>query len=147
MASVSVKVPTDKVIALIQEKLAEIDAKIESYPADVEKYENDLKKHKAKIISLTIDALSNKTHLIGEDYNSAIRVNSNNGNGVSISVNGDALGFPNTPEKPENPNERVWIGRDYTSKREILANTLRTLQLTEQETINASTYSNVMKFL
>jgi hypothetical protein len=149
MASLAVKVPTHKVIELIESKLAQIDEAIANYPALVQAYKQAQVDYQKSLVALTIDALTNKPELIGENHNDPIRVYVNNysGRSVNVAIDSDALGFPKPPVEPENPDSKEYVGREYVTKREVLANTLRTLRLTEQETINASTYANVMKFL
>ena len=149
MASLAVKVPTAKVIEMIENKLAQIDEAIANYPALVQAYKKSKLDFEKSLVALTIDALTNKPELIGSEHNDAIRVYVNNysGRSVNVSIDADALGFPEPPVSPENPNEKIYVGREYITQREVLANTLRTLRMTEQETINASTYANVMKFL
>jgi len=149
MASLAVKVPTHKVIEMIEQKLAEIDEAITNYPALVQAYKQQQITYRKSLVALTIDALTTKPELIGSEYNDAIRVyvNDFSGRSVNVSIDADVLGFPKPPVSPENPNEKISVGREYVTQREVLANTLRTLRMTEQETINASTYANVMKFL
>jgi hypothetical protein len=149
MASVSVKIPTDKVIAMIEQKIADLKVEIEKYPASKSQFALDKIAYEKSLVQLTIDALTNHPELIGENRDDAIRVYANNysGRSVNVSVDADALGFPPAPVEPKNPNDRIYVGREYVSPLEILENTLKTLRLTEQETINASTYSNVMKLL
>jgi hypothetical protein len=134
---------------MIEKKLAEIDLAIANYPALIQQHKLAQVEYQKSLVAMTIDALTNKPELIGENHNDAIRVSSHHYSGrqVSVTIDSDALGFPKPPVEPENPDNKEYVGREYVSKREILANTLRTLRMTEQETINASTYANVMKFL
>jgi hypothetical protein len=150
MASVSVKIPTAKVIAMLEEKIATLTAEIANYPQAKAEYADAKKAHEANLVALTIDALTNKPKLIGTDYDSPIRVSTNSygrGTSVSVSLDADALGFPPAPVEPKNPNDTISVGREWVKPLEVLENTLRTLRMTEQETINASTYANVMRLL
>ena len=150
MASLAVKVPTAKVIAMLEEKIASLKEEIANYPQAKEAYAKAVKAHQDNLVALTIQALTNKPELIGSDYGSPIRVNTNSygrSSNVSISIDADALGFPAYPEEPKNPNDGIYVGRDWVKPLDILENTLKTLRLTEQETISASTYANVMKLL
>jgi hypothetical protein len=149
MASLAVKVPTHKVIEMIEQKLAEIDEAITNYPALVLAHKQAQVDFEKSLVALAIDALTNKPELIGTEHSNPIRVSVNNysGRSVNVSIDADALGFPKAPVSPQNPDEKEYVNREYVTKREVLANTLRTLRMTEQETINASTYANVMKFL
>ena len=145
--SISVKVPTATLIAQIESRLATIDEAIANYPAAVEKYKADTKAHEQKVIEIVIDALKNKQHLIGTEYDSAIRVSQNYGRRVEISVNHDALGIPEAPEKPENPNDRQSFGREWTTRKALIEKNLNILRMTSQEEVNASTYGAIMEIL
>ena len=150
MASVSVKIPTAKVITLLEEKIANLKADIANYPQAKAEYAQAKKDHEKSLVALTIDALTNKANLIGTEYDSPIRVSTNSygrSSNVNVTIDADALGFPASPEEPKNPNDTIVVGREYVKPLDVLENTLKTLRMTEQETINASTYANVMRLL
>jgi hypothetical protein len=145
--SLSVKIPTATLIADVEATIAKIEEDVANYPALTEKYRADLKAYNEKIVQLTIQAVK-KSDLIGTDYGSPIRVTSGyRGNSVQIEVDGDALGFPEKPEAPSNPNDRTYYGRDYTTKLDLLKKNLKVLRMTNQEEVNASTYNTVMELL
>jgi len=144
--SLAVKVPTASLIALVEEKIASIKSALATYPADVKQYEQDVKAHQANLVRSVIKALTENTDLIGESYDKPIRV-SYGYRGVDVSIDADALGLPKQPEKPANPNERTWYGREHATPLEMLEKTLKVLKLTAQEEVNASTYSSVMDLL
>jgi hypothetical protein len=145
--SLSVKIPTASLIADIEATLAQIDAQIAEYPTAVKQYETDLKAHQSKVIEIVVDALKNKQELIGTDYDSVIRISHSYGRRVDITVNPDAIGIPESPEKPSNPNERQSFGRDYVTRKSLLEKNLKVLRMTNQEEVNASTYNTVMELL
>lgn len=150
MAGLAIKVPTAKVIEMLESKIAVLKEELANYPKAKEDYAKATEEHKKNLVALTIKALTNKKQMIGETYDSPIRVSVNNygrGNSVSITIDQDALGFPAPPVEPKNPNDTVQAGREWVKPLEILENTLRTLRMTEQETISASTYANVMRLL
>jgi hypothetical protein len=150
MASVSVKIPTHKVITMLEEKIASLNEQIANYPQAKADYADAKRSHEANLVALTIDALTNKPKMIGTEYDSPIRVSSNNygrTSSVSVTIDADALGFPKAPEEPKNPNDTICVGREWVAPLVVLENTLKTLRMTEQETINASTYANVMRLL
>ena len=146
--SLAVKVPTASLIALVEEKIATIKAGLATYPADVKKHEVDVNNYKKTLVALTIKALQDSPELVGDSYDSAIRVSVNDyNNSVDVRIDRNALGFPEAPKKPTNPNERTHFGREYATPLEMLEKTLRVLKLTAQEEVNASTYSSVMDLL
>lgn len=146
--SLAVKVPTASLIALVEEKIASIKSALANYPADVKKYEADLTAYRKSLVSQTIKALQESPELVGDDYNSVIRVSLNEyNNSVDVRIDRNALGFPEAPKRPTNPNEKNHYGREYATPLEMLEKTLRVLKLTAQEEVNASTYSSVMDLL
>ena len=144
--ALAVKVPTASLITLVEEKIAEIKSKVATYPADVKQYELDTKKHEANLVASVINALTNSPELIGSDYGKPIRV-SVGYRGVDVSIDSNALGFPEAPTKPEDPNSKRYYGRDYDTPLAMLEKTLRVLKMTAQEEVSASTYSSVMDLL
>lgn len=144
--SLAVKVPTASLITLVEEKISEIKSALATYPADVKQYEADVKAHQNNLVKSVIKALTENPELVSESYDSAIRV-SYGYRGVDVSIDADALGLPKQPEKPSNPNEKTWYGREHSTPLEMLEKTLRVLKLTQQEEVNASTYSSVMDLL
>lgn len=145
--SLAVKVPTASLIALVEDKIAGIKSALATYPADVKQYEKDVKAYESNIVALTIKALTESPELVGQNYDSPIRVGINYNNRVDVSIDSNALGFPEKPSKPEDPNSKRSFGREYTTPLEMLEKTLRVLKLTQQEEVNASTYSSVMDLL
>jgi hypothetical protein len=147
--ALAVKVPTASLVALVEEKIATIKADLANYPADVKQYEADYNAHKKSLIAIAIKALTENPELIGENYDNAIRVSLSNYGSPSVSVQFDsnALGFPEAPKKPTDPNQKQSFGREYASPLEMLEKTLRVLKMTQQEEVNASTYSSVMDLL
>lgn len=145
--ALAVKVPTASLIALVEDKIATIKAQVASYPADVKKYEIDYKAHQTQLVSLAIKALTENPELIGDGYDKAIRVSLGYSGNVDVRIDGNALGFPETPKKPSDPNSQRSFGREYTTPLEMLEKTLRVLKLTAQEEVSASTYSSVMDLL
>jgi len=147
--SLAVKVPTASLISLVEEKIAEIKTAIAEYPANVETYKADQKAFEKQIVADVINALTNKPDLVGDSYDSPIRVSHSNygSSSVSVQIDSTALGLPTPPKKPEDPNSQRSFGREYAKPLEMLEKTLRVLKLTAQEEVNASTYSSVMDLL
>ena len=144
--ALAVKVPTASLITLVEEKIATIKEAVASYPADVKQYEADTKAHQANLVSQVINALTNNPELIGQEYSKPIRV-SVGYRGVDVSIDSAALGLPEAPKKPEDPNSARYFGREHAKPLEMLEKTLRVLKMTAQEEVSASTYSSVMDLL
>ena len=140
--SLSVKVPTASVIALIESKIAEIEAALASYPADVKAYKEANKQYKRDLVSAVVEAIKNNAD---EDaFEASIGYN---GRDVNLSLSASLLTLPEPPVCPQDPAQRVWIGREHISRIEVLKKNLAILKMTQQEEVNASTYSSVMELL
>jgi len=145
--TLSVKVPTSKLIADIEASIAKIDADIEAYAGKRKQYEADIKQYEKDLVAFAIDALKNPDN-IGTEHNALIRITTNNyRNAVSVDFDTEALGFPKRPEEPARPNEKSYFGRDYTTRKEILEKNLRILKMTSQEEVSASSYSSVIDLI
>jgi hypothetical protein len=147
--ALSVKVPTASLVSLVQEKIDSIKEAVASYPADVENYKAEQKAFEKQIVADVISALTNKPDLVGDSYDSPIRVSHSNygSSSVSVQIDSTALGLPTPPVKPEDPNAKRYFGRDYDTPLAMLEKTIRVLRMTAQEEVNASTYSSVMDLL
>lgn len=145
--SLSLKVPTSGLIALVEEKIANLNKQITDYPAAIEKFQADNEKYEKTLLKLAIAALTEKPKLISPEHGSPIRIYTNYSGNVIAEFDNNALGFPKRPEKPTSPNDKRYFGREYSSPLEMLEKTLKVLKMTTQEEVNASTYSSVMDLL
>ena len=146
--AVSVKIPTAKVIEMIEAKIASITEEIASYPARKAQYQIDYKKYTDKVVSILGKLLSkNGVELLSEENSDkGIRVSTNYRNSVEITIGKELLDLEK-PEEPQDPEPKNYYGRSYSTKREELEKTLRLLRMTEQETITSSTYNSVLELL
>jgi hypothetical protein len=147
--SLSVKVPTTSLVQLVEEKIATIKQEIAEYPAKRETYDSQQEAHKTAVVKFISDYLAKNIDKIGYDHNSVVRISTNyNNSRAEIVFDTDSiLNYPKAPQAPEKPNESRWYGREYQKPLEMLEKNLRILKMTEQETVNASTYSSVMDLL
>lgn len=145
--SISVKVPTATLIEKLEDKLAEIEKAEAEYPAKYEQFKKDKEAYAEEVKRFLSEYL--KTAEVGEDYDSPIRISPRYyGGSLDVQVNVDNIpGFPKAPEVPEKPNQRQHYGRDYTTQSELIKKNLNILRMTEQETVNASTYGAIMEIL
>lgn len=146
--AISVKVPTASVIAEIEARIAEIDAAIASYPADVQKYELESEIYKNEVATAIIKFVGANTNKIGYDHNAEIRISQNYNGRLELTFDSDKIeGFPVRPVEPKKPNQSEWIGNKHLNRKEVLEQNLRVLRMTNQEEINASSYSSLMDLL
>ena len=145
--TLSVKIPTAKLIADVEASIAKIEADVAEYSNKRKQYEADLKQYEKDVIEFAIKALSNPEN-IGTDHNSLIRLSTAyHRNGISVDFDTEALGFPKKPEEPSRPNEKQYFGRDWVTRKELLERNLRILKMTSQEEVSASSYSAVIDLI
>ena len=144
--TLSVKIPTSKLIADVEASIAKIDVAVAEYAEKRKQYETDIKKYNEDLIGFAIKALQDKDN-IGTDSNSLIRVSRSYSGNVSVDFDVDGLGFPTKPEEPSKPNEKTYFGREYVSRKELLERNLRILKMTSQEEVSASSYSAVIDLI
>lgn len=129
--AVSVKIPTAKVIEMIEQKLEQMKLEAKNYPKLVEAYEKAMLATLTKVVKVAKDS-------IGKD---GISVYSNY-SGVSISLTktlADGIEFPERPADPDN-----WSTKQ---NKEQLEKTLKLLRLTDQESVSTSTYNSVLDLI
>jgi len=146
--SISVKVPTAHLVQMLEDKIAEIEKDIAEYPARREQYEKDLVTYKTNLLDFVSKFLLGNSHLIGEEWDSVIRLSGGRGNRVELEFEPDAIeNFPKRPKEPERPNQTRYYGRDYSTQKDLLEKNLKILKMTSQEEVSASTYGAVMELL
>ena len=146
--ALSVKVPTALVISQVEAKIAEIKTAIANYPAAKRQYEIDKAVHRKTILEAVKTSLVENASMIGENYDSPIRLHIGYTGNVVAEFDSKALGFPDEPVAPQEPNGYIYPrGGGRTTPLETLEKTLKVLKMTEQTEVNASTYSSVMDLL
>lgn len=145
--TLSVKIPTAKLIADVEASLSKIDEDIENYAQAQKDYKLAVKQYEADVIAHAIKALSNPDN-IGTDHTSPIRITNNHyRSDVSVEFDTDLLGFPKRPTEPKHPNPKEYFGREYVTRKELLEKNLRILRMTSQEEVSASSYSAVIDLI
>ena len=145
--TLSVKIPTSKLIADIEASIVKIDEDVEAYAGLRKQYELDVKKYQDDLVAHAIKALSEPSN-IGTEYGSLVRLSTNHyRNDVSVEFDPEGLGFPKKPDEPVRPNDKTHFGREYISRKELLERNLRILKMTTQEEVSASSYSAVIDLI
>ena len=152
--SLSVKIPTQALIEEIEKNIKKIEEEIRTYDDRLAQYENSVKLHEEIKIKTALDAVvANQYNIAWGEYNyraikdTPVSASVDYRGNVAIYVDLDKEDFPKPPEKPENPNDKSYYGREYVSKLDLLKRNLKVLKMTNQETVNASTYNSVMELL
>jgi hypothetical protein len=147
--AVSVKIPTAKVIEMIEQKIAEITNDVETYPARKAQYQADYKAYTEQVVARLgqLIAQNGSALLAEENTDKGIRVSTNYRNAVEITIGKELLDLEK-PVEPTDPEPKGYYNRNsYDTKRNELEKTLRLLKMTEQETITSSTYNSVLELL
>jgi len=146
--AISVKIPTHKVIEMIESKIAQINEDIATYPTRKAQYRADYKAYTEQVVARLGQLLSsNGSTLLEEDNNDkGIRVSTNYRNAVEITIGKELLDLVK-PEEPTDPEPKGYYGQQYGSKKAELEKTLRLLKMSEQETITSSAYNSVLELL
>jgi hypothetical protein len=152
--TISVKIPTATLIAEIESSIAQIKAEIENYSANYAKYEADLEQWKENVVAHAQKSLTAiPSAQWGTDGHSSrdkkvnVSFSPYAGGRVEIAFSSEELNFPKKPEAPNRPNEKQHFGREYTSRLEILERNLKILKMSNQDEVNASTYSSLISVL
>jgi hypothetical protein len=145
--TMSVKIPTAKLIADVEASIDKIDVDVANYAEEVKAYRDEMVEYEKALIAKAIEAMSNPDN-IGTDHNSPIRIQRNSyRNDVSVEFDPEALGFPEKPTEPIKPNDKTYFGREYITRKELLGRNLRILKMTTQEEVSASSYSAVIDLI
>lgn len=134
--SISVKVPTKKIITELKRARAEREKAI----ADYEKAEKAHKKAMGEMKSKVIAQVKNGKATVTEvDTYSSWREDDKNATTFTITVKipKSVMAEPESPERPS------------TGKHEIdeISHAIRVLEMTDEEFVNASTYNAVIRYL
>ena len=147
---INVKVKRIAIIKALHDRLTEMVHIQEEYEREVEAYEKAQSKWKEDVAKITLKLIDAKT--IAENTN--VRkgyYSSGNQTNVMIDVMVDDNKLPVGPEGVKNPFSNTWSGKtylgDYQERVAEIKNAITILNLSEEETVNTSTYANVAKYL
>jgi hypothetical protein len=147
---INIKVKREAIIKALHDRLTEMVHIQEEYEREVEAYEKAQLKWKEDVAKATLKVLDFKT--INENINirKGYSVNNNQTN-VMIDVMVDDNKLPVGPEGVKNPFSNTWSGKTYLGNYEErvaeIKNAITILNLSEEDTVNTSTYANVAKYL
>ena len=133
--SISVKIPTAKVIAALETKREQIISDRDSYPAKRREYDKAFEAWKAKVIKMVSKAKVESVSLNERDW----RVPAE----LSVIIHYD-MTDADLPPRPVAPNMFGWQQKEVL---EEIENAIRILKMTEQEEVSTSTYNAVAKYL
>jgi hypothetical protein len=135
--SISVKIATPKVIKALETKLAELETNYANQEANEAKYQKAFEKHKKELIAYAVANIKK-----AENFRTNYR-NWNNTLNIDFDLTVSELELPKCPER-----DFEQIGsHTYRDMKEEIANAIRILKMTDEETVNTSTYNAIARYL
>jgi hypothetical protein len=142
---INIKIPKDKLLGALEEKLSVIQNTQVEYENQLKVYEaqeKDYKEQIKKIVLSNPDIMGNISHNWRGD-----------GNVFEIMVEIPKSLMPITPEEPMPPYKggrgygRNYVSNDYDDIVADLTNAIRMLKLSDEEVVSTATYASVSRFL
>lgn len=135
--TISVKLPTAKVIIALQQALTKLELDYTSQDQAEVEYQKSAEIWRKEVIQFAIDNISK-----AENIRSNYRQWTNNLNvDFDLAVKENVL-----PVEPLRNFETMHLNT-YKDMREEIANAIRILQLTDEETVSTSTYNSIARYL
>jgi len=135
--AISVKIATSKIIKALETKLAELEKNYASQEANEAKYQKTYKAWQKEIGAWAIANFS-KSENLRTNYRSWT-----NALNVDFDINTKEGTFPAEPVK----DFEVIHQHSYKEMKEEMENAIRILKMTDEETVNTSTYNAVARYL
>ena len=135
--AISVKIATPKVIKALEEALAKLEADYKSQEANEAKYNKAYEKFKKEVVEFAI-ANVKKAENFRTNYRSW-----NSTLNIDFDLRVAESDMPTEPEK----DYTVVSRHDYLNQKEEIANAIRILKMTDEETVSTSTYQAVARYL
>jgi hypothetical protein len=135
--AINVKIPTVRVIAGLEQALATLEADYASQEAKEAQYEIARKAWQKEVSEFAVANIS-KAENFRTNYRSW-----NNSLNIDYDLTVSEKDFPKEPEKDF---ETIHVHSYRESKKEI-TNAIRLLKMTDEETVNTSTYNAIAQYL
>jgi hypothetical protein len=135
--AISVKIPTQRVIDALTQSLAKLELDYTSQEAKEAQYQIAYKAWQKELADWAITHFS-KAENIRTNYRSWNK---------TLNVDFDIIGSENLfPAEPEKDFEQIHQ-HTYREQKEEMANAIRILKMTDEETVSTSTYQAVARYL
>jgi hypothetical protein len=135
--AISVKIATPKIIKALEASLAKLEADYASQEANEAKYEKARKVWQKEVIDYAVANIKK-----AENFRTNYRHWSNNLNiDFDLTVTEKEM-----PKEPEKDFETIHV-HAYREQKQEIENAIRILQMTDEETVNTSTYNAVARYL
>jgi len=135
--AISVKIATPKVIKALEGALAKLELDYTSQEANEAKYEKARKAWQKELIEYAVANIKK-----AENFRTNYRSWNNN-----LNIDFDlTVSEKDLPTEPTKDFESISI-HSYREQKEEIANAIRILKMTDEETVNTSTYNAVARYL
>jgi hypothetical protein len=135
--AISVKIATPKVIKALEASLAKLEADYASQEANEGKYNKAMEKWRKEIFAFAIANIK-KAENVRTNYRSW-----NNQLNIDFDLTTSEAELPKEPEKDF---ETLHV-HTYREQKAEIENAIRILKMTDEETVNTSTYNAVSEYL
>jgi hypothetical protein len=135
--AINVKVPTLKIITALEASLAKLEADYATQAVNEAKYLKAVEKWKAEVFAFAMANVKKSFNLRTNyrSYNDTLNID------FDLTVKESDM-----PAEPEREFEFIHASTYRESKKE-LSNAIRILKMTDEETVNTSTYNAVSEYL
>ena len=135
--AINVKVPTLKIITALEASLAKLEADYATQEANEAKYLKAVEKWKTEVFEFAMANVKKSFNLRTNyrSYNNTLNID------FDLTVSEKDM-----PAEPERNFEYIHASTYRESKKE-LSNAIRILKMTDEETVNTSTYNAVSEYL
>ena len=135
--AISVKIATPKVIKALETKLSELQTNYANQEANEAKYSKQYEKYKKELIAYAVANIKK-----AENFRTNFR-SWNNQLNIDFDLTVSEADLPKEPEK----DFEVLSQWQYKEMIEEIQNAIRILKMTDEETVNTSTYNAVARYL
>jgi hypothetical protein len=135
--AISVKIPTARVIKALEQSLNKLELDWTSQEANEAKYNKAMEKYRKEVAKFAMDRFAKAENLRTNyrSWNKTLNVD------FDLTVN--ESDFPKEPER-----DYVTLHQhSYNEQKEEISNAIRILKMTDEETVNTSTYNAVARYL
>jgi len=135
--AINVKVPTLKIVTALEASLAKLEADYATQEANEAKYQKAVEKWKTEVFEFAMANVKKSFNLRTNyrAYNNTLNID------FDLTVSEKDM-----PVEPERNFEFIHASTYRESKKE-LSNAIRILKMTDEETVNTSTYNAVSEYL
>ncbi len=135
--TINVKIPTQKVIKALENRLEVIKAEYKIQDELEDKYQKSMDKWREEVIKFAMDNVAKAVNLRTNYRGWASTLN------VDFDLNVNESEFPKEPER----THQVMLAHTYKDTVDEIENALRILKLTDEEVVSTSTYNSIAQYL